>query len=368
RKQANEALKESEKRFRDLIRELQIGVFLTDGAGSIILCNQAFATMLSLTEEVLVGQNIHDFINEGIINEKGELVSNEDSLLEKLLVTKQPINNYVMGLPHPENGDRIWLMFNSDPILDENDKVKHVVHSVANITERKKLEQKLIFEKISHQRQLTQATLDGQEAERKEIGKELHDNIGQQLTTIKLFLDLASSTAEDHTHEMVSLALKGVGDVINEVRAMSRALVPSTLQDLGLVESINELVESISRAQVLHINFEYSGFNEQVLPDNQKLTLFRIVQEQLNNIVKHAAARSVSIRLTHKLQEVVLDIKDDGKGFDAKKIKKGLGFMNISNRAELFGGKKQVVSSPGKGCILKVRLPVKQPSLPTSLT
>ena len=368
RKQANEALKESEKRFRNLIRELQIGVFLTDGQGSILLCNHAFASMLSLTEEMLVGQSIYDFMMEGTINEKGEAVSRGESLLEKLLLTRQPVNNYVMGVLHPETGERIWLMLNSDPILDENNQVKHVVHSVTNITERKKLEQKQISEKISHQRQLTQATLDGQEAERKEIGKELHDNIGQQLTTIKLFLDLASSTADDNTHEMLSLALKGVGDVINEVRAMSRALVPSTLQDLGLIESINELVESISRTQVLSISFDHEGFDEELLPDNQKLTLFRIVQEQLNNIVKHAGAGNVSIRLSRKLREVVLDIKDDGKGFDPKKVKKGLGFINISNRAELFGGKNQVVSSPGKGCLLKVRFPLKQSSLPTSLT
>ncbi len=368
RKQANEALKESEKRFRNLIRELQIGVFLTDGEGSILLCNQSFAALLSATDEELIGQNIYDFMIEGIIDEKGEAISRQDSLLEKLLETRKPVNNYVMGVLHPETGERIWLMINSDPILDENGQVKHVVHSVTNITERKKLEQKLISEKIDHQRQLTQATLDGQEAERREIGKELHDNIGQQLTTIKLFLDLANSTADDNTQEMVNLALKGVGDVINEVRAMSRALVPSTLQDLGLIESINELVDSISRTQVLRISFDHDNFDEQLMPDNQQLTVFRIVQEQLNNIVKHAGAGNVNIRLSRKLHELVLDIRDDGKGFDPKKLKKGLGFINISNRAELFGGKKHVVSSPGKGCFLKVRFPLSHSSLPSSLT
>ena len=368
RKQANEALKESEKRFRNLIRELQIGVFLTDGAGDILICNRSFANMLKQTEEELVGQNIHNFLTYGIINENGDVISRENSLLERLMITRQPVNNYVMGTRHPETGEMIWVMFNSDPILDENNEVKHVVHSVTDITERKKLEQKLISEKINHQRQLTQATLDGQEAERREIGKELHDNIGQQLTTIKLFLDLASSTADESTHEMVSLALKGVGDIINEVRAMSRSLVPSTLQDLGLIESINELVDSISRTQVLRISFDHENFDEQLLPDNQKLTVFRIVQEQLNNIVKHAGAAHVSIRLSRKLRELVLDIRDDGKGFDPKKLKKGLGFINISNRAELFGGKKHVVSSPGKGCFLKVRFPLQHTSLPSSLT
>ena len=120
-----------------------------------------------------------------------------------------------------------------------------MVCSFTDITERKKMDQKLLNDGINHQKELTQATIDGQENERREIGKELHDNIGQQLTTIKLFLDMAKTTADDNTNEMVSMALKGVSDVINEVRAMSRSLVPYTLKDLGLVESIEELVESI---------------------------------------------------------------------------------------------------------------------------
>ena len=219
------------------------------------------------------------------------------------------------------------------------------------------MEEEQLFKQVNHQKQLTQATIDGQENERKEIGKELHDNIGQQLTTIKLFLDIAKSTADDTTVEMVNLSLKNISDVINEIRSMSRALVPSTLKDLGLTESISELVESMMRTQLMEIQFDIFDFDEDQMPENQKLTLFRIVQEQLNNIIKHAEAKNVWIELDGKDENVVLQIRDNGNGFDMKKARKGIGFVNIKNRAELFGGRVEIISEPGKGCLLKVSFP-----------
>jgi signal transduction histidine kinase len=263
-----------------------------------------------------------------------------------------------MGVWNPQRKERTWLLLNADPILDENGNLTHLICSFTNITERKKLEQKLVSDQINHQKNVTQATIDGQEAERREIGKELHDNIGQQLTTIKLFLDLAKSTVVDEsTLEMINMSLKGVADVINEIRSMSRSLVPHTLKDLGLVDSVTELVESISRAQLVKIDFDFEDFEEENLPENQKLTLFRIIQEQLNNIAKHAGASTVSIILRNTIQSVVLEIIDNGRGFDPKTVRKGLGFTNIRNRAELFGGKCEMSSKPGKGCVLKVSMP-----------
>jgi signal transduction histidine kinase len=139
---------------------------------------------------------------------------------------------------------------------------------------------------------------------------------------------------------------------------MSRSLLPHTLKDLGLVDSVSELIESFGRAQLLKIGLDCKGFDEELLPENQKLTLFRIIQEQLNNIARHAGAKNISISLKNSHQEVKLEIRDDGKGFDKKKVRKGLGFTNILNRAELFGGTAEVFSGPGQGCTVKVFMPV----------
>ena len=169
---------------------------------------------------------------------------------------------------------------------------------------------------MEQQKALTQATIDGQEKERKEIGKELHDNIGQQLTTTKLYLDMAGSAANDSAQPMINMALKSVSELINEVRGISRSLTPPTLGDLGLIDSVYDLIETINRTQPLLIEFDTAGFDEEEIPENQKLMLFRIVQEQLNNILKHAQASSVTIKLQNDKPMLLLEIRDDGKGFD----------------------------------------------------
>jgi signal transduction histidine kinase len=150
---------------------------------------------------------------------------------------------------------------------------------------------------------------------------------------------------------MVNMALKGITDVINDVRAMSRSLVPYTLKDLGLIDSVNELIDSLVRVRSLNIEFEHSRFNENNILENQKLALFRIVQEQLNNIVKHAGAQNVWIKF-------ILQVKDDGKGFNSAQSRKGIGILNIKNRAELFNGEAEIVSEPGNGCLLRVSIPL----------
>lgn len=357
RKQASDALKESEKRFRTLIKDLQTGILLQDAEGKILMSNNAAYKILDIKEENLLDKKIWNLFSDAI-HENGDPVDFEERPSYKAINTKKMVPDMVMGLWLPHKKERVWLMLSANPILDDAGNVLHAICSFIDITERKKLEQKLLTDQINHQKQLTQATIDGQEAERREIGKELHDNFGQQLTTIKLFLDLAKPTATEEGMEMISMALKGVMDVINEIRSMSRSLVPHTLKDLGLVDSMMELIDSVGRAQLVPIDFEYEEFDESDIPENQKLTMFRIVQEQLNNIIKHAEARAISIQLKNSLQSVILEVKDDGKGFDIKKIRKGLGFTNIRNRAELFGGKMEIFSKPGKGCRLKVSMPI----------
>jgi PAS domain S-box-containing protein len=356
RKKANDALKESEKRFRNLISDLKIGVVLHNKNAETVMCNNAMAEILQTTEENLIGKSIFNIASD-VTREDGRHFLMEERPLYVALKTKLPTKDVVMGVYCPKIKNRVWVMISCVPVLDDNLEILHVVSSVYDITERKQLEQSLLAEQINHQKQLTQATIDVQEEERKEIGKELHDNVGQLLATSKLYLELAKSTADNVTEEMISLSLKSVADVINEVRHISHSLIPPTLGDLGLIDSITDLTETFTRTQPLEIQFEHPFFDEDLLPENQKLMLFRIIQEQLNNIVKHANATLVFITLRNIRPLLLLEIQDDGKGFDAKKIRRGLGLANIKNRAELFGGKMEIISDSGKGCTIKVMVP-----------
>jgi PAS domain S-box-containing protein len=358
RKQAKDALQESEKRFRSLVKDLQVGVFLSDPQGNILTCNKALEAMISMSEEKIIGKNVYDIISSDVVNEKNEYIPLAERPLTRTIQLKQTIKGAVFGLIHPITTERTWMMMNSNPILDEAGNIKHVVCSVMDLTERKKLEKQLISDQVSLQHQLTQATIDGQENERRAIGEELHDNIGQQLTTIKLFLDYAKTMTDENGTEIINLALKSVSDVINDVRSMSRTLVPFTLKDLGLVDSINELVDSLMRSRSINIEFEQVGFEEAMVPENQKLSLFRIVQEQLNNILKHSGAYKVWIRLYRQKEELILEIIDDGKGFDPSITRKGVGILNIKNRAEIFNGKAEIFSQHNKGCRLIISFPL----------
>jgi PAS domain S-box-containing protein len=360
RKEAEWKLQESEQRFRKLIHDLQVGVLLQDSNGRILMANQYMLDYFTLTENELKGKLVFDLVSAAIY-ENGRTIAFSERLIIKVLQTKQPIRGAVIGVTLPNSSEKKWVMLDLHPIFNDHGEMIHIVTSLIDITERKNLETKLRLEEVRHQRLLTQATIDGQEKERREIGKELHDNIGQQLTTTKLYLDMAESTARAPTDEMIQLAIKSITSVINEIRGISRALVPPTLGDLGLIDSVTDLIESLSRTQTTHIKLICSAFNETSISDNKKLMFFRIIQEQLNNIVKHAKAETASIRLESFLESITLEIKDDGMGFDLDKEKSGIGLTNIRNRAELFGGTVDIISGEGKGCVLKVRVPLASP-------
>jgi len=205
---------------------------------------------------------------------------------------------------------------------------------------------------------LIQPTIYGQQKERQEIGRELHDNISQYLTTTRLYLEVAKEKAEGEMLTMINQAHQGLLQMINEIRQLSQSLIPPSLSDIGLKESIQDLCTGLKNTHAFNINFKYSHFNEILLPDNMKLMLFRIIQEQINNIIRHAHADSITIKLETSKGWLSLSVADNGKGFDLKTVKKGHGFDNISNRADLFRGKLKIDTAPEKGCTIYVTIPL----------
>jgi signal transduction histidine kinase len=263
-----------------------------------------------------------------------------------------------MGVRQVDNTERVWLLVNAELVMDSNENILYVICSFTDITEQKRLSRQLIDQEIQKQKQLMQATIDGQEKERREIGRELHDNISQYLTTTRLYLEVAKEKAEGEILKMINQAHKGMLDIVNEIRQLSQSLIPPSLSDIGLAESILDICTPLENTHAFNIDFEYNYFNEALLPDNMKLMLFRIIQEQINNIIRHAGADTIQIRLRTGEGKMTLSVADNGKGFDMKSVKKGLGFDNINNRASLFGGNVRVDAAPGKGCIIQVTIPL----------
>lgn len=225
-----------------------------------------------------------------------------------------------------------------------------------DVTDKTLLEKKLERERKRKQKEISEAILAAQEAERADLGKELHDNINQVLTTTRLYLEYALAKKGDQdtllkeSHTYISKAIK-------EIRHLSRTLLPPTLGDISLKQSFEELFKNINGLNGIDLKLAYSLPDEKDIHPNISLNIFRIVQEQLNNILKHSNAAHVNISLRQEKKQIRLRMTDDGIGFDTQKTTPGLGLKNITNRVNLLGGQIEISSAPSEGTILDVRLP-----------
>ena len=141
---------------------------------------------------------------------------------------------------------------------------------------------------------------------------------------------------------------------MDDIRKLSKSLLPPSLGEISLIEALNDMIENISKVDDLHFITNSEEVDQTLISDKLKLTIFRITQEQITNILKHAKAKTVIISLKQQESYLQLIIKDDGVGFNTSKKRKGVGIQNIISRAELYSGKVVINSQLGKGCELIV--------------
>jgi signal transduction histidine kinase len=244
-------------------------------------------------------------------------------------------------------------------VRNADGKPLRMIGAAQNVTDRKILEDELLQKELDRQKSISQATIDTQEEERREIGKELHDNVNQVLTTTKLYLDLSLSSPE-LKDDLIKKSSKNIIYVINEIRQLSRSLMDPSIGDLGLIDSINDLVENINITRKLHVSLSADPELENHVDESQKLMIFRILQEAMNNTIKYAQATAVQLSLKNKKGQVELIISDDGIGFSPQTVKKGAGLKNIQNRVYLSGGNLQIDTAPGKGCNIIIHFPIQK--------
>jgi len=225
------------------------------------------------------------------------------------------------------------------------------------ILRQQALQQELNDERIRYKNELGLEVFNAQERERKKIGEELHDNINQVLATTKLYLELARENPSMQG-DMILRSSENISVVIAELRKLSKSLSPPSLGDLGLVPSIEDLLNSILHASKLQVSFFHDEFNEDSIDNEKKLTVYRIIQEQMNNILRHANAHDVTIELKNNESHLNLTISDDGVGFDPDVPFTGIGLKNIKNRAKLYNGTMHIDTAPGEGAVLHVRIEI----------
>jgi two-component system, NarL family, sensor histidine kinase UhpB len=233
-------------------------------------------------------------------------------------------------------------------------RIAGVVQDTTEVTE---LQHRLLNQELERQKQISEITIKAQEKEREEIGKELHDNINQLLAAAKMMIDSAKTHPQE-LHIYLDGGIKAISEAIDEVRNISHAMIPPSFDESEFEVVLQDLAEQMSAGGQLNIQLNLPDKKELlVLDDEKKLAVYRIIQEQLNNILKYANAANVLLSIIPNEDSLVLIIEDDGTGFDMSIKSKGIGLKNIEKRAEFFGGRMNIISSPGQGCKLNVEIP-----------
>jgi PAS domain S-box-containing protein len=293
-----------------------------------------------------------------------------------LIYANQAMLNYFRSDQQSAIGSKLSAMFSPDLAYTLEDKIKRVFsrkladHStvrstLADGTQRYfqltlfPIQEILAFPMVGCAAlDITECITRAQQEERERIGHELHDNINQILTTANLYLRLPE---EDYyrSEDIRSKVSELTESAIEEIRQLSRGLMTPHFNEIGLIGQITRLVNDIRYAAPYHIQFTHDNRADiELLEMDRKLALFRIVQEQLKNIIRHAHASHVRISLHCLGTRVRLSIADDGRGFDAQTTPQGLGLSHIHERARLYSGEVILETSPGNGCLLTVEMPV----------
>jgi two-component system, NarL family, sensor histidine kinase DevS len=199
----------------------------------------------------------------------------------------------------------------------------------------------------------------GQELERRRLARELHDETGQALTSILLGLRaVEEASSPDEMSAAASHLRELVVGTLQDVRRLAVQLRPKALDDFGLVPAVDHLVQTFSEATAIRVDLE-AQLGEERLPAEVETTLYRIVQEALTNIVKHAEASMVSILLVRSGVSATVVVEDDGQGFDPAKLREeGMGIIGMRERVELHEGRLRVESTPGMGTTLVAEVPL----------
>jgi PAS domain S-box-containing protein len=345
-------LKQSEERYRSLFEVSPASILVWDPDSKRIL-------QVNMTAEREYGYNRDEFCNLTISS-----ILAEQTFMQQLCAM---VENMRKGIVGNNKGLSRRIRRDGEVIVME-----HAAHLVSfngseavllleqNVTEKLELEATLEAERLARQQVVTDAVISAQEHERREIGIELHDNINQILASARLYLGLVKSVVKENGN-FIEETDKLINSAIHEIRNLSHALIPPSLNESALLEALDHIIASTRKTSGLDISRSYHQLDESLMSDKLKLTIYRIVQEQFNNILKYANANSVTVHLQKVDDRIQLRIADDGVGFDVNQQRKGVGLMNMKTRASLFNGELHILSAPGKGCELTVEMDCEGP-------
>lgn len=210
--------------------------------------------------------------------------------------------------------------------------------------------------KVNHQKQMLDATIQSQESERKRIASNLHDSLGAQLSTIRLFM-LMQGEEKKELKEFADESAEMLLESIQEVRGIAQDLLPGALKYGGLVSACTQFFNAIEKSTPIQLNAQFDG-DVIRLSEKNELSVFRVIQELVNNTLKHAEASVIDLNVNFQGSMLLITYKDNGVGLPENRMHQGLGLLNIESRIQSLKGDYTVHSHPGKGVEFVIEIPL----------
>ena len=345
-----QSLLKSDKRFQDMAENTSDWIWEMDAQGKYIYSNPVVEDIIGYPRDEVLGRYFYDFFSS----------ENKEALkvrIFELMAEIKPIKS-LDNILLRKNGIEVIMETSGVPCLDKRGNISCYRGVSRDISERKRAE--------FHIRDLSQQLLKAQESERQMISCELHDRVAQDLSASKIGFDmlLKDQPALDATVKEKLLEISNrLEKAINAVRDLSYDLQPPALAEMGLVKAIEIYCEEFSNQFGNKVDFQSAGLNLFKLDSDTEIHLYRLVQEGLNNIRKHADSDQAIIRLIGVFPNVILRIEDTGKGFDVKTRElalgdeKRMGLRSMKERVNLLGGQMTLQSNPMQGTKIYIKIP-----------
>ena len=351
RKRAEEALWESEERYRQLFEAESDAIVLIDNAtGCILEANSAAAALYGYSKEELLSKKNSD-------------LSAEPEETQRVTQTTPVDVNRVVTVPlrfHRKQDGSVFPVEITGRFLIRQGRSVHIA-AIRDITERKQAEEELRNSQEQF-RALSARIQFAREEERTQIAREIHDELGQELTGLKMDLSWLIKRLPKNQESLISKTesmLKLVDSTIQTVRRISSELRPGVLDDLGLIAGIEWQTQDFENRSGIPCDF-ISSVEEIDLDRDRSTAVFRILQETLTNVSRHAKATQVKINLEESADSLILRIEDNGKGIKESEVShpKSLGLLGMRERVLVFGGKVIITGEQGKGTTVTVKIPL----------
>ncbi len=267
------------------------------------------------------------------------------------------------------DGEYRWFLVRTVPLRNERGDIVKWHGTSTDIEDRKRAEE-MLRQSAAELRAMSRQLVELQESERRDLSRELHDRVGQNLTALKIDLDILRPAVlahgDDDLRARIDDSAALLASTIDAIDNVTAELRPHMLDDLGLAPALEWHAKQFSKRTGIAVTVRGGGLPHERRSPEVEIALYRIAQEALNNVAKHARARHVEIDLDHTDGECTMSVEDDGTGFDNanpphRKAKPGLGLVTMRERAQAVGARFELRKRPGGGTRLTVRLPREAP-------